>query len=126
MSIASDLLLREQNDLTGAASRLEEAMRLGQQGGIEGIVVDAQITLALVRQAQGRSTEAVALLQQATELVDEWNDAATSIRVRAFGAQLALRRGDMGTADKWARLSGDRERDDASGQFVIEQLVLER
>jgi MalT-like TPR region len=76
-------------------------MRLGRQGGIEGIVVDAQITLALVRQAQGRSTEAVALLQQATELVDEWNDAATSIRVRAFGARLALGRDDVGTAEKW-------------------------
>jgi hypothetical protein len=101
-------------------------MRLRRQGGIDGIVVDAQITLALVRQAQGRSTEAVALLEQATELVDEWNDAATSIRVRAFGARLAASCGETGTAEKWARLYGDRVRADANAQFVIEQLVLAR
>jgi LuxR family maltose regulon positive regulatory protein len=56
---------REWNDLALAAGHLTAGIELGQRGGVEGIILDGSITLALVRQAQADGDGAHALIRQA-------------------------------------------------------------
>jgi ATP/maltotriose-dependent transcriptional regulator MalT len=77
-------LFRQWNDLHGAVDHLVRATALGQQSGIEGFTVDSSITLALVRMAEGDHASALALIQQAAEVVRGWNNPDSTLRLAAL------------------------------------------
>jgi LuxR family maltose regulon positive regulatory protein len=117
---------REWNDLTVAAGHLTTGIELGQRGGIEGIVLDGSITLALVRQALGDGDGARVLIRQAAQLARKWNQPATMIRVAAFEARLWLAQGQLELALRWVRESGVSVDDEPREQLEIEHTILAR
>jgi LuxR family maltose regulon positive regulatory protein len=117
---------REWNDLAAAADHLTTGIELGRRGGVEGIILDGSITLALVRQAQGDGKVAHALIRQAAQLAQKWNQPATMIRVAAFEARLWLAQGQLEPALRWVRESGVSVDDEPREQLEIEHATLAR
>lgn len=93
-------LYREWNRLETAAAWLEEAIALGRRAGLEGIVVDSVVTLALVHMAQG--ADAHATLRQGQEIVQRWQEPLTALRLAALAARLWLAQGNIAAAAAWA------------------------
>ena len=116
----------EWNDLAQAADHLTVGIDLGRQGGVEGIILDGSITLAFVRQAQGDAEGALALMREAAQLAEKWNQPATLIRVAAFAARLWLAQGQLEPALRWARQSGVSADDEPQESLEIEQTTLAR
>lgn len=117
---------REWNDLTLAADHLTAGIELGRRGGLEGIILDGSITLALVRQTQGDGEGAQALIRQAAQMAHKWNLPATVIRVAAFEARLWLAQGQLEPALRWVRESGVSLGDEPREQLEIEHTTLAR
>ncbi|MCL4863355.1 MAG: hypothetical protein KJZ93_28375 [Caldilineaceae bacterium] len=118
---------REWNRLDEATQQLEEALHLGRRSGLEGIVVDGAITLALVQMAQG--ADAHATLGEAQEIVANWQEPLMELRLAAFAARLWLAQGDLEKAAVWAddfwREYGDQQAGQ-SEHFEIEYTLLAR
>jgi MalT-like TPR region len=74
--------------LDGAERHLEDAIDLGRRSGLDGIVVDGSITLALVASARGEFDRGFELLRQSARIVHGWRDPANAVRVRTFEARL--------------------------------------
>jgi LuxR family maltose regulon positive regulatory protein len=118
--------LREWNDLDTAAQHLQQGITLGQQGGIEGVALDGAITLTLVLQAQGDTAGAQMMLERAAAIAQTWALPQILLRVATFAARLALMRGRLPEAARWAyanRLSVD---DELSEWLEIEYCTLAR
>jgi LuxR family transcriptional regulator, maltose regulon positive regulatory protein len=119
-------LQREFNQLEEAAALLQRAMLLAQQGGIEGIVVDSTITLALV--AMGRSDFAAAHghLDAAAAIVQQWQQSDTPLRLSAFRTRIWLAEKRYDRARAWLE-QHQAEIDTYLGErHEIEQLTVVR
>jgi LuxR family maltose regulon positive regulatory protein len=119
-------LHREWNDLAVATAHLEQALTLGRAGGVEGIVLDSMITLALVRQAQGDFAGAQAMLREGAQIAQAWGHPDTELRVAAFAARLDLAQGHIAPAADWARQARAMVGDESSERYEIEQLTIAR
>jgi LuxR family transcriptional regulator, maltose regulon positive regulatory protein len=118
---------REWNRLDEATQHLEEALHLGRRSGLEGIVVDGAITLALVQMAQG--ADAHTTLHEAQTIVANWQEPLMDLRLAAFAARLWLAQGDLSKATTWAGDFWREYEDRQAGQsehFEIEYTLLAR
>jgi LuxR family maltose regulon positive regulatory protein len=98
-------IYREWNDLDGAADYLGQALELARPAGLDDVILDATITLALVQAGQGRWPAALANLEGARQIVGRWGRARPLGRVALFEARLGLMRGQLDTAVGWAEKS---------------------
>jgi LuxR family maltose regulon positive regulatory protein len=118
--------LREWNDLDAATQHLRQGIALGQQGGMQGIELDAAITLALVHHARGDAAEVQAMLDQAAQIAQTWGLPPIVLRVATFQARLALMRGQLHEATRWARAHHLGVDDELSEWLEIEYCTLAR
>jgi LuxR family maltose regulon positive regulatory protein len=118
--------LREWNDLDAAVHHLRQGITLGQQGGMEGIALDGAITLALVLEAQGDRAGAQAMLERATAIAQSWALPRIVLRVATFAVRLALMRGHVADAARWARTNHLDADDELSEWLEIEYCTLAR
>jgi LuxR family transcriptional regulator, maltose regulon positive regulatory protein len=118
--------LREWNDLDAAAQHLQQGIALGQQGGMEGIALDGAITLALLLQARGDTAGAQAMLERAAAIAQTWAVPQILLRVATFGARLALMRGRLPEAARWAHANRLGVDDELSEWLEIEYCTLAR
>jgi len=97
-------LLYEWNDLDLAADHLRQGLELSQRAGNLEILVGGYRALARLKQAQGDSSGALDVLQQALQLARD-HDLPSPARARtaACYVQIALAQGDMVTATRYAR-----------------------
>jgi LuxR family maltose regulon positive regulatory protein len=118
--------LREWNELDAAVQHLQQGIALGQQGGMEGIALDGAITLALVLEARGERAVAQAMLERAAAIAQTWAQPQIVLRVATFTARLALMRGLVSDAARWARTTELGIDDDLSEWLEIEHCTLAR
>jgi LuxR family maltose regulon positive regulatory protein len=93
---------------------------------MEGIALDGAITLALVRQARGDTAGAQAMLERAAAIAQTWAQPQIVLRVATFTARLALMRGLVSDAARWARTTELGIDDDLSEWLEIEHCTLAR
>ena len=92
---------REWNRLESAERAVLQALKLGQERGIPGILLDTNVVLALIKQAQGRTDEGLALLRQ-EEMRGHQKQFALAVEVmRAYQALLEVQRGKTQAALLW-------------------------
>jgi LuxR family maltose regulon positive regulatory protein len=99
-------IYREWDDLDQAADHLGPALELARQAGLDDVVFDGTITLALVRGAQGQWQAARDALERATQIGQRWNRARPLGRLALFKARLRLAQGSLDEAVRWAQESG--------------------
>lgn len=99
-------LLYEWNDLEGAQEHLVTGLELARRGENTIQALDCTLTLADVRQAQGRTRDAFALLQQAQELAHQTSDPFFLDFVRRRPVFLWLAANDVDSATRCARATG--------------------
>jgi len=99
-------IYREWNDLDGAADCLGQALELARRAGLDDVVFDGTITLALVRAAQGQWGAAHDALEKATQIGRRWSRARPLGRLAVFKARLWLAQGSLDEAVRWAEESG--------------------
>jgi LuxR family maltose regulon positive regulatory protein len=96
-------LLYEWNDLEAAADHLRRGIELTQRSGNLEVQTGGYRMLALLKQAQGDASAALAALQEAHQLARN-HDVTPFVRARnaACHAQIALAQDDVATAVHWA------------------------
>ncbi len=99
-------LLYEWNDLAGAEEHLLAGIELAQRGDHRIQTLECTLTLADVRQAQGKMPEALALLQQAHDLAEQTGDLFYVDFVRRRPVTLWLAHHDVEAASRCASASG--------------------
>jgi LuxR family maltose regulon positive regulatory protein len=103
----------EWNHLDVATSLLQEGIKLCERTGNERVILQAYITLAFIKQAQGDADGVRAIRQQVTQSSDRWHlSQHRNAQVEAFWAWLSLIQGDEIAASRWLQscgLSLDRE-----------------
>lgn len=119
-------LFYEWNDLEKAGRYLQQAIELGEQGGVEAIGFHSAIPLALVLQAQGDISEADALIQHAAHIVNKWHLPPITRRISAVQAQLWFRRGQWQQASNWAQANSMSINDDLVETSLTEYCTLAR
>jgi len=122
-------LCREWNDL-GAA---EELLRSGMERALgewttNGLLLSwGAVALARLQQAQGDHAGAEATLEQFAALGRQRSfDPRVLAQVATMGARLALARGDLAAAARWAAASGPRPGEAPAYEREAEQLTLAR
>jgi LuxR family maltose regulon positive regulatory protein len=99
----------EWNNLPGAARHLQEGLGLGQRLGIVEIQVVGHTALAQAYQAQGETSSALEVIDEAERLEREYPvSAGTAARTAASRARLWIMQGDLAAAARWAQESGLR------------------
>ncbi len=103
----------EWNHLDAATSLLQEGIKLCERTGNGRAILQASITLAFIKQAQGDTGGASAIMQQVAQITERqhlsWHRNA---QVEAFWAWLSLIQGDEAAVSRWLQhcdLSLDRE-----------------
>src|SRR5260221_1226518 len=92
---------REWNRLDIAERAVLEALKLGQEQGMPRVLLDTNVVLALIKQAQGRTDESLALLRQ-EEMRGHQKQFALAVQVmRAYQALLEVQRGKTQAALLW-------------------------
>jgi len=99
-------LLYEWNDLEGAQEHLVTGIELARRGENSIQALDCTLTLADVRLAQGRTQDALALMQQAQELAHQTNDPFFLDFVMRRPVFLWLAAHDVEAAARCARATG--------------------
>ena len=100
-------VLYEQNDLNGAETYLQKALALTKQGWAAGTLQGLlYLQLACLRQAQGKWAAAAEALTQLDQTMRMWRTSPYEGRFAARRTRLALRRGDLAEAQRWAQDSG--------------------
>jgi len=96
-------LLYEWNDLEAAADHLRRGIELTQRSGNLEVQTGGYRMLALLKQAQGDASAALAALQEAHQLARD-HDVTPFVHARnaACHAQIALAQDDVATAVHWA------------------------
>jgi LuxR family maltose regulon positive regulatory protein len=96
-------LLYEWNDLEAAADHLRRGIELTQRSGNLEVRTGGYRMLALLKQAQGDASAALAALQEAHQLARD-HDVTPLVRARnaACHVQIALAQDDVATAMHWA------------------------
>lgn len=98
-------LLRQRYDLEGAQHHAAETLRYANRAGHTEAQLHACLILAAVRQLQGDTAGAEAMLSQAEQIAPPEIDWVVRI-VRSLRAQVALMRGDLAEALRWVDLYG--------------------
>jgi LuxR family maltose regulon positive regulatory protein len=92
---------REWNRLDIAERAVLQALKLGQERGIPSLLLDINVVLALIKQAQGRTDEGLTLLRQ-EEMIGHQKQFALAVQVmRAYQALLEVQRGKTQAALLW-------------------------
>lgn len=118
-------VLREWNDLKGAADRVAEGIKLGKQGGIQDIILIGYIVRARTLQAMGDGAGALASIGRAQRSLHEFSTLGSW--VAAVRTRLWLIQGDVTAASQWAESCGLPLDDDAGyRQYPGEYTTLAR
>ncbi len=103
----------EWNHLDAATSLLQEGIKLCERTGNGRAILQAYITLAFIKQAQGDTDGASAIMQQVVQTAERQNlSQHRNAQVEAFWAWLSLMQGDEAAVSRWLQrcgLSLDRE-----------------
>jgi ATP/maltotriose-dependent transcriptional regulator MalT len=103
----------EWNHLDAATSLLQEGIKLCERTGNGRAVLQAYITLAFIKQAQGDTAGASAIMQQVIQITERLHlSQHRNTQVGAFWAWLSLMQGDEAAVLRWLQrcgLSLDRE-----------------
>jgi len=122
-------VLYEWNQLEAATDSLARGIALAERiMAVWPVIQDGQIRLAWIKQGEGKSEEARALLRRALEQADQMQDWTSKMRAQAWQARLDLAQGRQIRAIRWAeayqaRRSGLRARPDASEMTLIRILL---
>ena len=120
-------LQREWNHLDMAAHSLQEGITLCQQTGNTAILLLGYIALARVRQAQGETAEADALIQQIAQRLRTANlPPLNAAPLAAWHARLSLTQGDIALAARWVQQRQVRVEDELRSPREIEYQTLAR
>lgn len=99
-------LLYEWNDLTAAIDHLQRAVKLAKQGGEVKVLMYARVPLALALHSQGRSDEAMAILDTAAEVAQQTCIQQLATQIGITRMRISLDQGDVDTAGRWLQNQG--------------------
>jgi LuxR family maltose regulon positive regulatory protein len=125
MHVGISEILRERDDLAGAAQHLQTARDLGEENGLPQNPYRWRVAGARIRQAEGDAEGALALLAEARRLYA--NDFSPDARpVDALTARVWIAEGRLAEAAAWAREIGLTPADDLSYVREFEHITLAR
>jgi LuxR family maltose regulon positive regulatory protein len=125
MHVGISEILRERDDLAGAALHLQAARDLGDDNGLPQNPYRSRVAAARIRQAEGDLDGALELLNEAERLYV--TDFSPPVRpVTAVKARLLIVRGMLAEAWSWAREHGLSARDGLTYVHEFEHVTLAR
>jgi LuxR family transcriptional regulator, maltose regulon positive regulatory protein len=125
MYVGLSRVARERGDLAGAAEYLRRADELGESAGLPQNPYRWRAAMAHLRAAEGDTTAAVALLEEAERVYV--GDFAPDVRpVAAARARVLIAAGDVSGAVAWARGRGIAATDPLDYVYEYEHLTLAR
>ena len=125
MHVGISEILRERDDLAGAARHLREAGDLGEENGLPQNPYRSRAAAARIRLAEGDPEAALELLAEAGRLYA--SDFSPDVRpVDAMTARVRIAQGNLSEAMGWARQSGLSAADDLSYVREFEHITLAR
>ena len=92
---------REWNEREDAERAALQALKLGQEGGTPGVLLEINVVLALIKHAQGKTEESLALLRQEEMRGHQIQFAPTIHVMRAYQALLEVWCGNTQAAMPW-------------------------
>jgi LuxR family maltose regulon positive regulatory protein len=125
MHVGIGEILRERDDLVGAAQHLQQARDLGDENGLPQNPYRSRVAAARIRQAEGESERALELLAEAGRLYA--NDFSPDVRpVDALTARVWIEHGRLAEALGWARERGLSAADELGYVREFEHITLAR
>jgi LuxR family maltose regulon positive regulatory protein len=125
MHVGISEILRQRDDLAGAARHLQQAMDLGEANGLPQNPYRSRVAAAGIRQAQGDPEAALQLLVEADRLYA--TDYSPEVRpVGALRARVWIANGRLTEARSWARERGLSAADELDYVREFEHLTLAR
>ncbi|MBA2555798.1 MAG: helix-turn-helix transcriptional regulator, partial [Chloroflexi bacterium] len=125
MHVGLSGILRERDDLDGAAQHLQRSRELGVENGLPQNPYRTRVAAALIRQAQGDLDGALELLDEAARLYV--GDFSPDFRpVAALRARVWIAQGKLSEAWGWAREHGVTATDELSYLHEFEHSTLAR
>jgi LuxR family maltose regulon positive regulatory protein len=125
MHVGISEILRERDDLMGAAQHLRQATELGDENGLPQNPYRSRVAAARIRQAEGDPEAALQLLDEAGGLYA--NDFSPDVRpVEALKARAWIAQGKLAEAMGWARESGLSAADSLSYVREFEHITMAR
>jgi LuxR family maltose regulon positive regulatory protein len=125
MHVGMSMVLRERNDLEGAARQLLAAGELGEENGLPQNRYRRRVALAAIRQAEGDLDAALELLTEAERVYV--GDFSPDVRpVAALKARAWIAQGRLPEALDWARERGLSANDELSYVHEFEHATLAR
>jgi LuxR family transcriptional regulator, maltose regulon positive regulatory protein len=113
MHVGISEIVRERDDLAGAARHLQEARNLGEENGLPQNPYRSRVAAARIRLAEGDPEAALGLLAEAGRLYA--NDFSPDVRpVDALTARVWIAQGRLSEASGWARAARLSADDDLS------------
>lgn len=119
-------LYRQWNELDKAADFLKQATDLARRYGLEDVMLDSQITLALIMGGQANWERASEAFDHAEQLAQKWGRVRPLERVSLFRAHLWLAQGNLAAATRWAKDSELNIEDPLSDWDEVAHLTLAR
>ncbi|MBA3471111.1 MAG: LuxR family transcriptional regulator [Herpetosiphonaceae bacterium] len=119
-------VLYEWNDLDTATYHINEGIAIAFQSGYLDIATDGYLVLARLKQARGDHAGATEVLRQAEKTAQRNNVARFIAQVAAHQARLALIRGDLATANRWASSHNLHEQEEFDLEQAFVALTLAR
>jgi LuxR family maltose regulon positive regulatory protein len=125
MHVGISEILRQRDDLAGAAQRLQQARDLGEENGLPQNPYRWRVAAAGIRQAEGNPDAALGLLAEARRLY--FSDFSPDVRpVDALRARVLIAQGKISEATGWARENGLSAADDLGYVQEFEHITLAR
>ena len=125
MHVGISEILREREDLVGAAQHLQQAKELGDENGLPQNPYRSRVAAARIRQAEGDPEAALQLLAEAGRVYA--TDFSPGVRpVEAMTARVWISQGKLTEAVGWARERGLTAADDLSYVREFEHITLAR
>ncbi|HEX2756384.1 MAG TPA: LuxR C-terminal-related transcriptional regulator [Candidatus Limnocylindrales bacterium] len=125
MHVGISEILRERDDLMGAAQHLHQARDLGDENGLPQNPYRSRVAAARIRQAEGDLDGSLQLLDEAERLYA--NDFSPDVRpVAALKARARIAQGKLSEASAWAGDRGLSSADDLSYVREFEYVTLAR
>jgi LuxR family transcriptional regulator, maltose regulon positive regulatory protein len=125
MHVGMGEILRQRNDLAGAANHLQTARDLGEENGLPQNPYRSRVAAAGIRQAEGDPEGALDLLAEAGRLY--FSDFSPHVRpVDALKARVWIAQGRLSEAMGWARENGLSAADALSYEREFEHITLAR
>jgi LuxR family transcriptional regulator, maltose regulon positive regulatory protein len=125
MHVGISEILRQRDDLAGAARHLQQAMDLGEANGLPQNPYRSRVAAAGIRQAEGDPEGALQLLAEADRVYT--TDYSPEVRpVGALKARVWIANGRLAEARSWARERGLSAEDELDYVREFEHLALAR